>query len=197
MLEKPTMLSFKTSKQIGSKTLMICFFQRLLHGCVCAISLNVLLPDMACDANLGSCAVSVGWIPNGGCWANPKCWTHVCFWADHSVGCTRDNESQVSQSASTQVGVNFPQVFLKGLPDGMDCLIIWLALNYWKYRVREACNDVLDVGVLHLDVLGGPECLCALLSWKRVWTGVPKGRKCLLRAIALGINVLVITNDLH
>jgi hypothetical protein len=79
----------------------------------------------------------------------------------------------------------------------MDCLIIRFALNCWKYRVREARNDVLNSCVLHLDVLGGPECLCALLSWKRVWTGVPKGCKCLLRAIALGINVLVMTNELH
>jgi hypothetical protein len=98
---------------------------------------------------------------------------------------------------STQVGVNCPQVCLKGLPDGVDCLIIRFALNCWKYRVRGASNDVFDSGVLHLDVLGGPECLCALLIWKRIWIGVPKGRKCLLRDITLGINVLVITNELH
>jgi hypothetical protein len=107
------------------------------------------------------------------------------------------NESQVSQSASTQVDVNCPRLFLKGLPNGVDCLIIRLVLNCWKYRVREARNDVFDSCVLHLDVLGGPEFLCALLSWKCVWTGVPKRRKCLLRAIALGINVLVRTNKLH
>jgi hypothetical protein len=65
------------------------------------------------------------------------------------------------------------------------------------FRVREAHNDVFDSCLLHLDVLGGPECLCALLIWKRVWNGVPKRRKCLLRAIALGINVLVMTNELH
>jgi hypothetical protein len=54
----------------------------------------------------------------------------------------------------------------------------------WKTR-----NDVFDSCVPNLAVLGGPECLCALLSWKRVWTGVPKERKSLLlRAIALGIN---------
>jgi hypothetical protein len=63
--------------------------------------------------------------------------------------------------------------------------------------VREACNDALDGGVLHLDVLGGPECLCALLIHNRFWTGVPKRRKCCLRAMALGINVLVMTNELH
>jgi hypothetical protein len=95
------------------------------------------------------------------------------------------------------IRVNCPRVCLKGLPNGVDCLMIWVALNCWKYRVREARNDVFDSCVLHLDVLGGPECLCALLSWKRVWTGVLKRRKCLLRAIALGINVLVMTNELH
>jgi hypothetical protein len=103
----------------------------------------------------------------------------------------------VSQSASTQVGVNCPRVCLKGLPDDVDCLIIRFALNCWKDRVREARNDVFDSRILHLAVLGGRECLCALLSWKRVWTGVPKRRKSLLRAIALGINVLVMTNELY
>jgi hypothetical protein len=63
--------------------------------------------------------------------------------------------------------------------------------------MREACNEVFDGCVLHLDVLGGLECLYALLRWKRVWTGVPKRRKCCLRAIALGSNVLVMTNELH
>jgi hypothetical protein len=63
--------------------------------------------------------------------------------------------------------------------------------------VSEVLNGVLDSSVLHLAVLGGPECLCALLSLKCVWTGVPKRRKCLLRAIALGVNVLVMTNELH
>jgi hypothetical protein len=103
----------------------------------------------------------------------------------------------VSQSASTQVGVNCPRVCLKGLTDGVDCLIIRFALNCWKYRVREARNGVFNSRVLHLAVLGGPECLCALLSWKRVWTVVPKRRKCLLRAISLGIIFLVMTNELH
>jgi hypothetical protein len=69
----------------------------------------------------------------------------------------------MSQSASTQVGVNCPRVCLKGLPDGVDCLIIRFALNCWKYRVREDRYDVFDSCILHLDVLGGLECLCALL----------------------------------
>jgi hypothetical protein len=63
------------------------FFQILLHGGVCAISLNVLLPDVACGTNLGSCAVSVGWSPPGGCWAYIKCWTSVCCRGDHGLGC--------------------------------------------------------------------------------------------------------------
>jgi hypothetical protein len=63
--------------------------------------------------------------------------------------------------------------------------------------VREARNDFLDGGVLHADVLVGPEYLCELLRWKRVWTGVPKGRMCCLRDIALGSTVLVMTNELH
>jgi hypothetical protein len=39
------MLSFKMSKYIGSKTLMICFFQSLLHGGACPVSLEVLIPN--------------------------------------------------------------------------------------------------------------------------------------------------------
>jgi hypothetical protein len=95
------------------------------------------------------------------------------------------------------VGVDGSQVCLKKLSGGVDCLVIRLTLNCWEYRVRKACHDVLDGGVLHLDVLGGPECLSALLIQKRFWTGVPKKRKCCLRAIALGITVLVMTNELH
>jgi hypothetical protein len=79
----------------------------------------------------------------------------------------------------------------------VDFLVIRLALNCWKDRVREACHDVLDGGVLHLDVLGGPDCIFALLIQKRFWTEVPKKRKCCSRAIALGINVLVMTTELH
>jgi hypothetical protein len=173
------------------------FFQSLLHEGVCVISVDVLLPNVAGSANLVGCAVRVGWGQPGGLWAYPKCWTSIRCWGNHGVGCILDDESQVSQSASTQVGVNCPGVCLKGLPDGVDCLIVRFALNCWKYRVREASNDVFESCVLHIAVLGGPECLCALLSWKRVWTGVPKRRKCLLRAVALGINVLVMTNELH
>jgi hypothetical protein len=95
----------------------------------------------------------------------------------------------MSQSASTQVGVNCPRVCLKGCIDGVDCLIVLFALNCWKYRVWDTRNDVFDSRLLHLVVFGGTECLCALLSWKRVRTGVPKRRKCLLMDIALGINI--------
>jgi hypothetical protein len=40
-----------------------------------------------------------------------------------------------------------------------------------KDCMREACHDVLNGGVLHFDVLGGPECLFALLEKKRFWSG--------------------------
>jgi hypothetical protein len=66
-----------------------------------------------------------------------------------------------------------PASLLEETPGGVDCLVIRLALNCWEYRVRKACHDVLDGGVLHLDVLGGPECLFALLMQKCFWTGVP------------------------
>jgi hypothetical protein len=42
--------------------------------------------------------------------------------------------------------------------------------------MREACQNVLDGGVLHFDLLGGPECLCALLEKKRFWSGGQKKR---------------------
>jgi hypothetical protein len=84
------------------------------------------------------------------------------------------------------VGVDCPLVCLKTLSGGVDCLEIWLALNCWKYRVRKACHDVLDGGVLHLDVLGGPEFLFALLMQKRFWTGVPKKTQVLCEGYSLG-----------
>jgi hypothetical protein len=92
----------------------------------------------------------------------------------------------VSQCASTQVGVNCPRVFLKKLSGGVDCLVIRLALNCWKYRVRKSCHDVLDGGVLHLDMLGGPECIFALLMWKCFWTGVPKKMQVLCEDYSIG-----------
>jgi hypothetical protein len=154
-------------------------------------------PKRGGGANLGGCAVRVGWGPPGGLWACPKCRACIRCWGDHCVGCIRNYESQVSQCASTQMGINRPRVCLKRLPGGVNCLVIRFALKCWKYRVRDARYDVFNGGILHFDVLGGPECLCALLRWKRVWTGVPKRRKCCLRAIALGSTVLVMTNELH
>jgi hypothetical protein len=168
-----------------------------LHGGVCAVSFDVLLPNMACGANLGGCVVRVGWVPPGGLWAYPKCWASMRCRGDHCIGCIREDESQVPQSASTQVCVNHPRVCLERLPGGVDCLVIWFTLNCWEYRMRETRHDVFDGCVLHLDVLGGPECLCALLRWKRFWTGVPKRCECCLRAITLGSTVLVITNELQ
>jgi hypothetical protein len=40
--------------------------------------------------------------------------------------------------------------------------------------------------VLNIDVLGGPECLCALLIWKRVLTGVPKKMQVFVEGYSLG-----------
>jgi hypothetical protein len=81
---------------------------------------------------------------------------------------------------------NVPPLCLEKLSGGVDCLVIRLALNCWKYRARKACHDVLDIGVLHLDVLGGPECLFALLMRKRFWTGVPKKMQVLCEIYILG-----------
>jgi hypothetical protein len=92
----------------------------------------------------------------------------------------------VSQCAAAQVSVDYPRVCLKKLPGGVDCLVIRLALNCWEYRVRKACQDVLDVGVLHLDVLGGPECIFALLMRKCFWIGVPKKTLVLSAGYSLG-----------
>jgi hypothetical protein len=49
--------------------------------------------------------------------------------------------------------------------------------------MREARHDVLDGGVLHLDVLGGPECLFALLEKKRFWTGDQRKKGSLARGL--------------
>jgi hypothetical protein len=87
---------------------------------------------------------------------------------------------------AAQVSVDCPRVCLKKLSGGVDCLVIRLALNCWEYWVREACHGVLEGGVLHLDVLGGPECLFALLMRKRCWTWVPKKTLVLLTGYSLG-----------
>jgi hypothetical protein len=48
------------------------------------------------------------------------------------------------------------------LSGGVDGLIVRLALYCWKDRMREARQDVLDGGVLHLDVgRTGVPCCCA------------------------------------
>jgi hypothetical protein len=160
-------------------------------------ALDVLIPNMTGGANLCGCAVRVGWGPPWGSWAYTKCWACIRCWGDHCLGGIRNDEPQVSQGPSTQVGVNRPRVGLKRLPSGVNCLVIQFALNYWKYRVRKACYDFFNGCIIHLDVLGGPECLCALLRGKHFWTGVPKKRECCLRSIALGSTVLVMTNELH
>jgi hypothetical protein len=77
----------------------------------------------------------------------------------------------VSKCASAQVGVDGSRVSLEKLSGGVDRLIVRLALYCWKDWMRESRHDVLDGGVLHLDVLGGPECLFSLLEKKRFWSG--------------------------
>jgi hypothetical protein len=48
------------------------------------------------------------------------------------------------------------------VPPPSECLIIRLPLYYWKDRMREAHKDVLDGGVLHVDVeRTGVPCCCA------------------------------------
>jgi hypothetical protein len=79
-----------------------------------------------------------------------------------------------------------PASFLEETPGGVDCLVIRLALNCWEYRVRKACHDVLDGGVLNLDVLVGPESLFALLMRKRFWTVVPKKTLVLIAGYSIG-----------
>jgi hypothetical protein len=79
----------------------------------------------------------------------------------------------------------------------MDGLLFRLALYCWKDWIREARHDVLDGGVLHLDVLGGPECLVALLEKKRFWSWGQIKRYSWSRAIALCSPVLVMSNELH
>jgi hypothetical protein len=58
----------------------------------------------------------------------------------------------------------------------VDGLIVRLALYCWKDWMREALHDVLDGLELHLDVLGGPECLFALLMKTYFWYGGQRKR---------------------
>jgi hypothetical protein len=160
--------------------------QRLLHGGVCPVSLNILLPNVASGTNLGRCSIRVGWCPPGGLWGCPKCCAGVRCWSYHGIGSIRDDEAQVSQAAAVKVCFDCPRVRLKKLPGGVDFLVIRLALNCWEYWVREYCHDVIDGGVLHPDVLGGLECIFALLMRKRFWTGVPKKPAVLIAGYSLG-----------
>jgi hypothetical protein len=82
----------------------------------------------------------------------------------------------VSQCAPAQVCVDGSRACFEKLSGGVDGLIIRLALNCWEDWVREDLHDFLDGGVLHLDVLGGPECLFALLEKKRFWSGGQRKR---------------------
>jgi hypothetical protein len=130
--------------------------QSLLHGGVRPVSLNILLPNVASGADLGLCSIHVGWCPPGGLWGCPKCWAGVRCWSYTDIGSVRDYEAQVSKGATAQVCVDCPGFCLKKLPVGVDCLVIRLALICREYWAREDGHDVLDGGVLHLDVLGEP-----------------------------------------
>jgi hypothetical protein len=141
---------------------------------------------MASGADLGCCSISVGWCPPGGLWYCPRCWSGVRCRSYHSVGGVRDDEAQVSQGAAAQVCFDCPRVRLKRLLGGVDCLVVWITLNCWEYWVRETCHDVHDGCVLHLDVLGGSECLSVLLMRNRFWTGVPKKTVVLIAGYSLG-----------
>jgi hypothetical protein len=60
------------------------------------------------------------------------------------------------------VSVDGSRVCLEKLSGGVDGLIIRLALYCWKDRMREARQDLLDGGVLHVDVgKTGVPCCCA------------------------------------
>jgi hypothetical protein len=157
--------------------------QCLLHGGTCLVSLNMLLPNVMRGADLSCCSIRVGWCPPGGLWGCPKCWACSRFWSNHGVGSIRNDEAQVSQGAATQVCVDCPRVCLEKLPVGVDCLVILIVLNCWEYWVREALHEVIDGGVLHLDVLGGPECLFALLMQKRFLDRGIKESACLDRGL--------------
>jgi hypothetical protein len=140
---------------------------------------------MASCADLGRCSIHVGWGPPGGWWCCPKCWSGVRRWSYHGVRGVRDDEAQVSQGASSQVCFDCSRVCLKKLPGGVNCLVVWLTLNFREYWVREAGHNVLDSGILHLDVLGGHECLSVLLMRKRFLTGVPKKMAVLIAGYSL------------
>jgi hypothetical protein len=64
-------------------------------------------------------------------------------------------------------------------------LVVWLALNFREDWVREAGHDVLDSGILHVELLGEPECLSVFLMQKRFWTGVPKKTAVLIAGYSL------------
>jgi hypothetical protein len=137
-------------------------------------------------ADLSRCYIRIGWCLPGGLWSCPKCWAGVRCWSINGIGCIRDDEAQVSQCSAAQMSVDCPRVCLKKLSGGVDCLVIRITLNCWEYWVREACHDVLDGGVLHLDVLGGLECLFALLVRKRFWTRVPNKTLVVLAGYIIG-----------
>jgi hypothetical protein len=65
---------------------------------------------------------------------------------------------------------------------------MWLLVCLKLIRQRPVFKSrgPLNGGVLHLDVVGGPECLFALLTRKHFLTGVPKVTKLLFAGYSLG-----------
>jgi hypothetical protein len=164
---------------------MICFFQCLLHGGIRLVCLNILLPDVTSCADLGRCSIRVGRVPPRGWWCCPKCWSGVRCWSYHGVRGVRDDEAQVSQGASSQVCFDCSIVRLKKLLGRVNGLVVWLALNCREEWMREAVHDVLDSGIIYVDLLEVPERLSVLLMRKRFWTGVPKKTAALIAGYSL------------
>jgi hypothetical protein len=105
--------------------------QCLLDGGAGLVSLNILFSNVASGADLSCCSICCCWCPPGGVWCYPKCWFLVRCWGNHNVRSIRDDEAQVSQCASAQVGVDGSRVCLEKLSGGVGGLIIRLALNCW------------------------------------------------------------------
>jgi hypothetical protein len=77
----------------------------------------------------------------------------------------------------------------------MDGLIILLSLNCWYDWVREAFHDGLDGGVIHCGGRTGvPMCFAGEETF---WSRAQRKWQSCLRAIALGSNFLVMSNELH
>jgi hypothetical protein len=61
----------------------------------------------------------------------------------------------------------------------------------------ETRNDVFNGCVLNFAVLGGPECLCVLLSFKRIAPGYQNNASVVVEGYSLGCKFLVMINELN